>query len=191
MATKLVLMDGEEFTAKLLAGERDFRRIKLEQGFDFTRHDSYSKIKDYLRKQDFSKNPIDISNSKLRYIIATGLYFQFLKAVNVDLTCADLRTTFFGQANLEKACLAGANLSENTNFWHANLFRADLSFTNLKDSKFYRADLEQATLLSADAQNADFLRANLSGTFLCGAKLTKADLRYANFLNSHAFRNDD
>ena len=79
---ELIPMEGAEFIDKVLIGERDFRRIRLEQGYDLSMIDSFKAMHDYisdqlqLREQDFLANPIDISDSDLTKLKAKGLYLK-------------------------------------------------------------------------------------------------------------------
>ena len=97
--------------------------------------------------------------------------------------------TFTG-ANLYKACLAGSCLKESRilfcNFELADLQEADLSDTDATDATFMYSNLERATLNNGDFSFADFYKvnfsyANLSEANLKGAKLFESDLTEANF----------
>ena len=48
--TELKQMSGDEFVTKILAGERDFRRIRLQQGYNFNSHEGFNELRDYIAK---------------------------------------------------------------------------------------------------------------------------------------------
>lgn len=90
----------------------------------------------------------------------------------------------FSRANLNDACLEGADLSDSV-FQYANLRGA-----NLKGTSLYEADLSSATLIDADLEGANLayahldyanlIDANLKKATLCKARLAYADLKGAN-----------
>lgn len=93
---------------------------------------------------------------------------------------SDYPPSFFVEANLEDAELAGADLSE-VDLSFAKLERADLRWVNLKKANLSNTNLRSIDLRYANLQGADLQGADLWGANLEGADLTRADLRYANF----------
>src|SRR3989344_2742937 len=126
-------MKGKDFVKKILEGERDFSRIKLENGFNLTDFEGFRDLQTYLQEADLQKYPIILDYAALMYINASGLYLPYVNGRKINLE----------RANLERANLEGANLRE------ANLWRADLSGANL-----WRADLSEAILWRADLSEA-------------------------------------
>jgi uncharacterized protein YjbI with pentapeptide repeats len=91
---------------------------------------------------------------------------------------ADLRqVVHLSQANLGGATIADAWL-QGVNLGGAQLQEANLEGAKLKgkDTNLRGAQLQGATLLRADLQEADLGGAQLQGAYLAGAKLQKADL---------------
>ncbi|MEM1536099.1 MAG: pentapeptide repeat-containing protein, partial [Candidatus Pacearchaeota archaeon] len=157
MPRRLIYMTGEEFIKKILAGEKDFDGIKLEEGFNLSGHEGFNELQSYLKERGFwdgvEDNPLIISNSKFSYLIAKGLFLPFVEG----------RNSCFEGANLEGANFSGANL-EKANFKKAYLKGADLQDANLMGANLERAILTKACLLGA----------YLPGANLKGAILTRA-----------------
>ena len=71
------------FNDKLLAGERDFEKIKLTEEFNLTKEERYKEVLKYLRKEKLSfGNRIDMANSDLMGLNSKGLYFPYLFGVD-------------------------------------------------------------------------------------------------------------
>ena len=73
MAVQLKYMTGAEFVEKVLAGERDYRGIVLEQSFNLSGYEGFEEMNEYLRKQDFLQNPLDLSRVTWIYVTAQDL----------------------------------------------------------------------------------------------------------------------
>src|SRR3989344_3107986 len=161
-------MKGKDFVKKILEGERDFSRIKLENGFNLTDFEGFRDLQTYLQEADLQKYPIILDYAALMYINASGLYLPYVNGRKINLE----------RANLERAILEGANFWEanlrEANFWGANFWEA-----NLREANFWGAILWSADLSGADLSGANFWRANLEGANLRGANLEEANLREA------------
>jgi len=90
------------------------------------------------------------------------------------------RLTDLGQANLDGANLAEANLIE-AHFGEASLRGADLRGANLTRAGFHRANLSGANLTEANLTRASLSGANLTGANLNDSTLNDAHLGGANF----------
>ena len=156
MATQLVNMKGEEFVRKILAGERDFSRIKLEEGFDLAGYEGFSEMLEYLIKTDLQKSPLILDYSELKGIKAKELYLPFVRGEEAHFEEADLREAYF-----EGAYFKGAG------FGRADLHGANFCGAYLREAYFCRADLHGSYF-----EGACFLGANF-----CRADLEMADLR--------------
>ena len=86
------------------------------------------------------------------------------------LTQANLRGTSMVECELSKANLDGADLSE------CDLRRARLYQTVARGTRFERANLEDAVLLSANLMQASFMGATIRGVDLRAANLHAADM---------------
>ena len=125
MATTLNYLAGKDFVRKVLAGERDFSRTKLEEGFDLTGHEGFSEMQMYLKNTNLNEVRLNLNDSEWRQVTARELHLPFFNGKNVDLYKANLRG-----ANLYKANFGGADL------YKANLGGADLrGVTNLGNTK--------------------------------------------------------
>lgn len=91
-------MKGAEFIEKILAGERDFSGIELEEGFKLHNHKDFHKLRDYLRNINYGKGPINISESDFRYFQAMDICLRLLNSRKADLSHANLK----GAKNLNK-----------------------------------------------------------------------------------------
>jgi uncharacterized protein YjbI with pentapeptide repeats len=119
-----------------------------------------------------------------------------VQAANANMVSADARGALFAGgnfqgadlsfANLEGATLTTANLQRATlysvNLRTANMLRADLSHTDLRDSKMEQANLSLATLEQTDFSAAKMMGVNLTGaqakgTIFLEADLSRADMR--------------
>ncbi len=114
------------------------------------------------------------------FVSADAVGSQF---VSTDLRGADLSYGKFDDADLSNAKLAGASLY-SVSMRGARLQRADLSRTDLRDSKLERAvasfaNVQEADLSSAKLGGANFAGAQLKGTILLDVDLKNADLHGA------------
>ena len=164
MAKQLINMKGKEIIKKILSGERKFSGIKLEEGFNLSCHEDFGEIQEYLRRQELSKNPLNITDSEFRFVIANGIYLPY---------------TLGKRANLGGANLGGANL-ERAYLWKANLGRANLGGANLERANLWKANLGGANLGGAYLWKANLGGANLERAYLWGANLDRANLWKAN-----------
>ncbi|MEM4318499.1 MAG: pentapeptide repeat-containing protein [Candidatus Pacearchaeota archaeon] len=148
MVTQLIPMKGDELVKKILAGERDFSRIELEEGFNLADHESFEELQKYLTNANLDLDPIIMDNSKLRGVVARNLYLPFFRGKEANLWGADLLGADLSGADLWRACLSGADLSG------AYLWRACLSGADLSGAYLWRADLWGADLWGADLSSA-------------------------------------
>jgi len=103
MATQLKEMKGEEFIKKILDGERDFSRVRLEGNFNFSAHEGFGEMQNYLKEQDLCSNPIDITSSEFINITAIGLHLPYVRGKKANLDRANLREAYLRAANLERS----------------------------------------------------------------------------------------
>jgi len=189
MQNKLKKMEGEEFVRKVLDGERNFKNISLEEGFDLSGYEGFSEMNDYLKKQNLKDSPLDITNSEFKFVKASGLYLPFVKGrkanlEDANLWYANLWNANLGYANLWKANLWNANLGY-ANLWKANLEDANLENANLENANLGYANLRKANLWKANLRKANLWNANLWYANLENANLWYANLWYANLENAN------
>ncbi len=122
--------------------------------------------------------PTELAGCRLIDEDLAGLDLSGCNLSNADLSRAKLRDTRFLGANLEGACLFGAEL-DGCEFMGTNLRGADLSEATGTRAGFGQSNLEDARLFGADFSQASFTGAKLSG-----ADLRTTQLRGARFLNS-------
>lgn len=185
MSSKFELkkVSGREFIDDILRGKREFIGIQMTPGYDVSSHPNYKSFVIYLKKQDFSKKPIDISLSNFTGFQAIGLNLQFLKAVDTDLSGANFQDSNLNNANFKRAFLINSNFL-NANLKHAtlieaNLMSADLTNANLKKSLLEGAGMRGATLKNTDLTNVNFFNVNLKGV-----DFEEANLKNVKNLNS-------
>ena len=129
-------MTGEEFIEKILAGERNFVGIELEDdGLSGLR--DYHRMKGYLETQeDLRENPLRLDCSHLIGVEGLDLnfpYSQFREAYffggrfayadfrGADFTRAHFKNTYFAYADFRGADFANAHFENQTEFSHADL----------------------------------------------------------------------
>ena len=182
MAVQLTSMKGEEFAGKILAGERDFSRIKLGDYFDLAGYERFNEMNDYLARENLRENPVILNGSRLIGIRAGGLHLPYTKAEGANLCVADLSEANLYVANLSEANLWGADLRE-ADLSKAYLSKAYLSKAYLSKADLREADLSKAYLSEANLSKADLSKADLSKAYLSEAKnlenaLNLADARF-------------
>ena len=148
MAKQLINMKGKEIIKKILSGERKFSGIKLEEGFNLSGHEDFGEIQEYLRRQELSKNPLNITDSEFRFVIANGIYLPYTLGKRANLGGANLERAYLWKANLGRANLGGANLER------ANLWKANLGGANLERAYLWGANLDRANLWKANLERA-------------------------------------
>jgi hypothetical protein len=116
-------------------------------------------------------------------------HLQEARLSGANLSCADLRLTYFGRADLTGADLSAADLSE-TSLRRAYLAKAILAKTRLVDADLTHADFSGARLVGANLSRAYLEGANLTGADLEDATLTSADLRLAVAVDTNFRRAD-
>ena len=104
-----------------------------------------------------------------------------LETLTTTESCTDCDLS---TADLARAVLLGSNLRD-TNFSEANLRSADLTGANLIGAKFKGANLTMADFTDAKLIGANLTDANLTKTDLIRANLTGANLTRANLDGTH------
>ncbi len=127
----------------------------------------------------------DDSLSAQKYSPERGEIIEILRAFEIDSASFD---NIIRKGNFEKADLRGADL-EGVNLSGINLAGADLSRANLKNANligctlinanFQEAQLDRAILDKSDIKNANFNWASLKGSSLKNTNLKGADLSNA------------
>lgn len=98
-----------------------------------------------------------------------------LDLINVDLTGARLRDGSFFRSDLSGSDLKGIR-GFRAKFVNAVLRNATLDNAKLSEADFTKADLSGASLKGADLRRVRFFRTNLREANLTDARLTGADL---------------
>lgn len=160
-------MYGKEFIRRLLSGERDFSKIRLEEGFNFDTSSFTHNLREYLLSQDFSKYPISLCGSDLSHIKLYNYNFAFTQGKGADFTGASLIASNFQEAHLEESSFLEADLRD-VNFKEANLYHADLRASKLHNVNFSHTCLSGTDLREAILNTASFDRTDLRGTDLRG-----------------------
>ncbi len=194
MATQLKQMSGEELVEKILAGERDFSGIELEERFDLAGSKHFGQLQKYLKNEDLRKSPVSIVGSELKYLDARGLHTPYVRGERANLERANLwkanlSEANFREANLERANLYGSNL-ERANLRKANLVEANLEIAYLGGADLSEANFREANLREANLSGANLERAYLGGAYLGEAYLWKANLGGANLERANFERAD-
>ena len=128
-------MNGKEFIAKILGGEKDLKGIILPAYYDLTDHEEYGTMQQYLKEHIDER--IDLSDSIMIGIVATGIYLPRVIARGANLERANLWKANLEEANLWRAYLEGSNLGE-ANLWRAYLGEANLEEANLLGVKDFK-----------------------------------------------------
>ncbi len=163
-------MSGLEFIHKIVVNdERDFSRIKLEEGFDFAKDiASLEALKAYLLKnKHLYYAPLIIRNSEFSHV-----YFNLHSAIfsNVQGENANFYRASFKGVHFYKAQFSGADLSEVT------LISASHSYSWVS---FHNCNFNGACIQRADLHLGHFTSSTLQGADMSYALLAGADLRYA------------
>src|SRR3989344_8631817 len=118
----------EEFTKKILAGERDFRRIILKQGSGghFNFYPLYPILLRYLKNQDLTSNPVLLDDSVFAYTRAEGLYLPHISAQRTKFVHCKIAGGNFSGGNFTDAIFRYSRL-ERVNFDNANLTNTEFT----------------------------------------------------------------
>lgn len=174
-------VDGREANGEsLICLELDLRGLDL-QGANLT---GAAFLKCDLRGVNFSGS--QLGGAVLLAAQANGARFVGAKADNLRcVELCDLSAADFTDASLRGANLRGTQLT-GAQFGRADLGNADLSEADLRrtwfymakavDSRWVKADLREAILVSCNLMNACMQRSNLLGADLRHANLYAADL---------------
>ena len=158
MAARLKYMAGREFVRQVSSGERDFSRMRLEEGFDLSGYDCFDGMQECLiYLQNHEANPLLITGSQLRGVKARGIYLPFVKGKGASFRRAELGEVNFEGADLERADFEGADL-EGAYFLRAHLEKAHLQGAHLQGAHLKRAHLKRADLERADLKGALHLK---------------------------------
>ena len=134
----LIQMNGKEFIAKILGGEKDLKGIILPEYYDLTDHEEYGTMQQYLKEHIDER--IDLSDSIMIGIVATGIYLPRVIARGANLERANLWKANLEEANLWRAYLEGSNLGE------ANLLGVkDFKTAKIKNARFGYAIMDPET----------------------------------------------
>lgn len=163
----LKYMGGREFVRRLLSGERDFSRIRLEEGFNFDDPNFTHNLSTYLLNRDLSKDKIILHGSELRYVKLNNYNLAYTCGEGVDFTGANLADSNFQRAYFAKSSFLQAILS-NVNFKGVCLNYADLRESKLHFTSFSHASLDHADLREAVLNDVSFECTTLYGTDLRG-----------------------
>ena len=156
------------------AGERDFTRIKIDDGdpFDFTRSRGLMDI-------DLSR--ADLRFSDVHWLTREGITWTMREG---DLRGLDLQCAHFDESDLSGTDLRYAFMFRAM-FHDANLSRVNFSGADLGEAIFYNANLTGATFHGATLTEVNFDKANLERTdFSYAYSLTTASFEGAIFLNT-------
>jgi uncharacterized protein YjbI with pentapeptide repeats len=162
-------MKGEELVKKILAGERDFTGIKLEEGFDLSGYEGFKEMQDYISKHRHDLFPLSFYEAEMKGIKAPGLNLPYVWGTQVNLEHADLSNGSLAAAHFFGANLREANL-RNTYLYNAMLGRADLYRANLEYADLHGASLIGTNLREACVAGANFLDANFRDAILRGVR---------------------
>lgn len=176
---ELKKMSGKELVDKILRGERDFSKIKLEESFNLSGYEGFNKLQRYLKKQDLFREPINIEHSEFRYLRAERLYMPYTQGNCAFFGGAYLFGADFRKSHFEEANFKASNLEE-AKFRKAHLYHADFRIALLRNANFEKANLDGGDFLLADLCGANFEEAKLRIANFEGANLTGANLQYAN-----------
>ena len=134
----MIQMNGKEFIAKILGGEKDLKGIILPEYYDLTDHEEYGTMQQYLKEHIDER--IDLSDSIMIGIVATGIYLPRVIARGANLERANLWKANLEEANLWRAYLEGSNLGE------ANLLGVkDFKTAKIKNARFGYAIMDPET----------------------------------------------
>lgn len=178
-------MNGDEFVRKVLSGERDFRQIQLEKGYELP----VQELNAYLEKQDLMSNPLDLSYSKIGYARARNLYMPYLQAPGAEIWSCD-----FSGADFRESYFEGSDLW-NSDFSKANLRDSNLSNSNLRYARFAGSDLMDSRIISSTLWETNMRRAKLFMAVLRNSNLensdfSEADLSYVRMEGADVFYTD-
>ena len=178
MLKQLKYMKGEEFVKKILAGERNFSDIELEENFNLNNFEWINDLQTYLKDQNFEKSPFLFNSSEFIGIKAACLQFPFSKGYETNFGGgATLYDIDFSYSDFMRANFFSGTLNR-INFSHSNLSKADFGIVALQRAYFNQADLNSANFYGACLDMANLQGANLFGTQFSRATFTRADLRY-------------
>ena len=134
----MIQTNGKEFIAKILGGEKDLKGIILPEYYDLTDHEEYGTMQQYLKEHIDER--IDLSDSIMIGIVATGIYLPRVIARGANLERANLWKANLEEANLWRAYLEGSNLGE------ANLLGVkDFKTAKIKNARFGYAIMDPET----------------------------------------------
>ena len=103
---------------------------------------------------------------------------QELNADRVPLVGVDASVAFLQGVHLPHAQLARANLS-GSDIREGVFRRSDIEYADLRSANFRHGDLSEVNLQNADLEDAYLVGATLAAADLSGANLTNADLSYS------------
>lgn len=162
MSENHTFMPGEEFIQKLLAGERDFRRVRLEPYFNLSGDEAFSTLQEYLKGEDLENAPVLLERADLSGIDADGWHLPFVKANGIKLKHATLMQAMLAYSVFRNADFRYARLPQTS------LMNCDLEGVDFRQADLNMAKLNQSSLKGADIAGTNLLFANLEATHIHG-----------------------
>ena len=187
MAEQYTHMSREEFAKKIVAGERNFRRIHLPNQTDLSAF--IPDLNKYLVEQNLEKDKIDFSKSELIEIIAPAIYIPFSNMFRAYMYGANMSGAYMYRANMHRANMSGADMHRanmsgadmsEANMYGADMSRAYMYGANMSGAYMYRANMSGADMHRANMSGANMSGANMSGADMSGANMSGADIRSVN-----------
>ena len=181
MAEQLTPIKGKEFMAKILAGEKSFNNLKLEEGFDFNSCEGFAEMISYLLAADLRLMPIMLVNSDLSHCIAKNLYLPYARAQGANFMGAGIIGSTFNGADLFWARFDGADLRASdlvgVNLTKGSLYEADLRGGDISKSDLFSTDLNGAKFQLTELCNMHNLEyaVNIKKAHFSGAIVTEAE----------------
>ncbi len=172
MRTKegLHAISGERFCKEIISGRRDFRGMYMPDDSDISSH--VEELNDYIASldpEDLRREPIDISGSHIRGIIASGLHIPYLRAADAYLEASSFQGSDFRNSEMSHSDFCGSDFN-GSYLEGSRLSFSNLSNCNLSSSSSERADLSFSQLFGSD----------LSGMSADRAKFIYSDMRSVN-----------
>jgi uncharacterized protein YjbI with pentapeptide repeats len=96
---------------------------------------------------------------------------------DMDLSCLDMRRTFFSRSEISGCSFHNTNLEESNLCWNdfigVNFSSANLAKSDLRASTYENVDFSECDLSGSDLRQAEFNSCNFDNSIMAGVKLTK------------------
>lgn len=148
---------------------------QVVHGDNITALAAIEELKERLMFQDGSLQGISMAGARLQNVRLAKANISL-----VDFSGATLIGCYFGAADLRKARLLQADLSEG-NLREAKLLEADLTGARLRGAHLAQGDFRRALLRSTDLTGANLWHTRLEAADLRGAILFGSNLQHALF----------